>query len=162
MDNPGGRVAAIKKLAKVFLDKGFYDEDPDIPTLREAAKSLREAKELTPDEFSASFEFVIELLSLADSEQKKKMKERANRVYHSRIHASKYALILWLMVNWMDKNADDAVEILSSTLQTSISLFLSVYHQKLSQNRFSGCKIKQILQRSSSDSSWESLPGIGN
>ena len=120
MDNPRGRVAAIKKLAKVFLDKGFYDEDPDIPTLRGVAESLREAKDMTKDEFDALFEFVIEILSLADRKQKK-MIQRAKRVCNSSIHASKYALILWLMINWMEKKPDEAIEVLSSTLLTSMS-----------------------------------------
>ena len=83
MDNPRGKVAAIKKLAKVFLDKGFYDEEPDKATLWEAAKDLRETKEMTEDEFNIAYEFGVEILSLADPEQKKKMKERAKRVHHS-------------------------------------------------------------------------------
>ena len=121
MDDPDGRVAAIKRWTKVFLDQGFYDDDPDIPTLREASENLRERKMMNDDEFDALFDFGMELLSLADSEQKKKMKERANRVYNSRFDAWKFASILWLMVNWMEINPEEAMEVLSSTLLNIIS-----------------------------------------
>ena len=120
MDNPRGRVAAIKKLTKVFLDKGFYDEEPDKATLRKASEGLREVEKMTAEEFDAFFEFGFGLLSLTDSEQKKKMIERAERLYDSRFDASKLALILWLMVNWMEKNPDEAIEVISSTV---LSLF---------------------------------------
>ena len=121
MDNPKGRVAAIKKLAKVFLDEGFYDEDPDIPTLREAAENLHESEKMTEDEFNAVFEFGIKLLSLADGEQKKKMIQSAMRVYNSSFDAHKFTLILWLMVNWMDTDPDEAMEVLLSTMSSIIS-----------------------------------------
>ena len=121
MDSPRGRVAAVKKLTKVFLDKGFYDEEPDKATLRKAWEGLAEVKEMTPDEVNASFEFIFDTLSLADREQKKKMIERANKLYCSRFDASKFALELWLMLNWMEKNPHEAMEVLSSTLRTLIS-----------------------------------------
>ena len=121
MDDPDGRVAAIKRWTKVFLHQGFYDDDPDKATLRTASENLRERKMINDDEFDAVFEFGMELLSLADSEQKKKMKERANRVYNSRFDAWKFASILWLMVNWMEINPDEAMEVLSSTLLNIIS-----------------------------------------
>ena len=121
MDDPRGRVAAIKRWTRVFLDKGFYDEVPHIPTLREAAENLRERKRMTDDEFNAVFEFGIELLSLADSEQKKKMIQRAKRVYNSPFDARRFALILRLMANWMDIYPDEAMEVLSNTLLNVIS-----------------------------------------
>ena len=126
MDNPRGRVAAIKKLTKVFLDKGFYDDEPDKATLRKATEGLREVERMTAEELDAFFEFGFGLLSLTDSEQKKKMIERAERLYNSRFDASKLALILWLMVNWMDKNPDEAIEVISSTVSSLFSTTVMV------------------------------------
>ena len=116
MDNPRGRVAAIKKLTKVVLDKGFYDEKPDKITLRKATGNLSEVKEMTVEEFDAFFEFGFELLSFPDREQKKKMIQRAKRLYNSHFEASKFTICLWLMSNWIDKNPDEAIEVLSSTV----------------------------------------------
>ena len=116
MDNPRGKVSAIKKLTKVFLDKGFYDEKPDKTKLRKATANLLEVKAMTAKEFDAFFEFGFELLSFADSEQKKKMIKRAKRLYNSDFEADKFTICLWLMVNWMDKNPDEAIEVLSSTI----------------------------------------------
>ena len=121
INNPRGKVAAVKNLAKIFMDKGFFDEELDKRTMRKVAEGLREAKELTEDEFNAMFEFTFELLSLADSDQRKKMIERSKRLYRSHCQASKYTLTLFLLSNWMDKNPDEAIEVLSSTLLTSIS-----------------------------------------
>ena len=133
MDDPRGEGAVIKRWIKVFLDKGFYDEDPHIPILREAAENLQERKVMTEDEFRAVFEFWIELLSLADSEQKKKMKERARRVYNCPFRARRFALILPLMVHWMDKNPDEAMEILSDTLLNQISSAVMVSSKAATQ-----------------------------
>ena len=121
MENPRGKVAAIKKLTKVFLDKGFYDVEPDKATLRKATENLREVEKMTAEELNAFFEFGFELLSMTDKEQKAKMIERAKRLYDSRFEASKFAMLLWLMVNWMDKNPDEAIEVLSSTLLSMFS-----------------------------------------
>ena len=122
MDNPRGRVDAIRKMTKVFLDKGFYDVDPDMSRVRQAAASLREAEKMNEAEFNAIFEYGFEFLSMADPEQKKKMIERAKRVYDSRLDANKLALILRLMVNWMDKKPDEAWEVMSSTCQNTVMI----------------------------------------
>ena len=121
MNSPRGRVATIKKITKVFLDKGFYDVEPDKSRVRQAAASLREVETMNEAEFNAVFEFGFELISSADPAQKKKMTERVNKLYRSRFEASKFAMLLRLMVNWMDKNPDEAIEILSSTLLSFIS-----------------------------------------
>ena len=121
MNNHRGRVAAIRRLAKVFVDKGFYHTELDKPTMREAAENLPEFKDMTQDEFNAGFEFGFEILSLADQEHRTKMIQRSKRVHQSNFHAGKYAIILFMLLNWMDKNPDEAIEILSSTLLTSIS-----------------------------------------
>ena len=121
MDNPRGKVAAIRNLTKVFLDKGFYDDEPDKASLRKAAEGLRETEKMTAEELDAFFEYGFELLSLSDSEQKKKMIERAKRLYDSRFEAGKLAMLSWLMVNWMDKNPDEAIEVISSTVLSMFS-----------------------------------------
>ena len=121
MDNPRGRVAAIRKLTKVFVDKGFYDDEPDKSEVRKACANLREVQNIPSEEFNAIFEYGFQILCLADKEQKKKMIERADKLCRSRFDASKFVLELWLMVNWMDKNPDEAIEVLSSTLLSFIS-----------------------------------------
>ena len=120
MDNPRGRVASLRKNIKVFIDKGFYDVELDKSTMRQALANLSEVEKMNEEEFNAAFEYMFELLSLADPEQKKKMIESAKRVYESHFDASKFALEMWLMVNWMDKNPDEAIEVLFSTLQSTI------------------------------------------
>ena len=59
---------------------------------------------MTQDEFNAGFEFGFEILSLADQEHRTKMIQRAKRVHQSNFHAGKYAIILLMLINWMDKN----------------------------------------------------------
>ena len=114
--------AHIKKMAKIVLDKGVYDDDPDLPTLWHALKNLEETRNFTEKEFNAFFEYCIHLLSLADSEEKKKMKERAIRFFHSRFDAEKCTSILRLIVNWMDIYPDEAMEVLSRTLLNVVVL----------------------------------------
>ena len=141
MHSPRGRVAAIKNLTKVFLDKGFYDEEPDKATLRKAWEGLAEVKDMSHEEVNSSFEFGFELLSLADSDQKKKLIERANKTLRNPLDACKHVMKLWLMVNWMDNNPDEAIKLLSSTLLSSI-LPRSWFHPKLLQNR---CSVFSIM-----------------
>ena len=121
MDNPRGRVAAIQTMARVFHDAGIYDDDPDKLKLRKVAQSLREAKYMTEEEFNASFEFMFDILSMADREQKKKLTERLNKTLHSSFVAGKFALELLLMGNWIDKSPDEAIEVMSSTFQSFFS-----------------------------------------
>ena len=78
MNNPRGRVASLRKIIKVFIDKGFYDVELDKSTMRQALANLREVKKMSEEEFNAAFEYTFELLSLPDPEQKKKMIESAN------------------------------------------------------------------------------------
>ena len=88
--------------------------------MRQALANLREVEKLNEKEFNAGFEYMFELLSMADPEQKKKMIESAKRVYGSHFDASKFALEMWLMVNWMDKNPHEAMDVPFSTLQSAV------------------------------------------
>ena len=113
--------ASIRKMAKIIVDKRVYDDDPDLPTLRQALRNLDETTDFTEEEFDAFFDYAMHLLSLADSEQKKKMTQRARNLLDSRFDAKKLALILSLMTSCMKSDQDGALEVILTTVQSLFS-----------------------------------------
>ena len=112
---------SIRKMAKIIVDKRVYDDDPDLPTLRQALRNLEETTDFTEEEFDAFFDYAMHLLSLADSEQKKKMTQRARNLLDSRFDAKKLALILSLMTACMKTDQDGALEVILTTVQSLFS-----------------------------------------
>ena len=116
---------SIRKMAKIMLDKGFYDDDPDLPTLRQALKNLEETKDFTDEEFNAFFDYGMHFQSLADSEQKKKLKQRASNLLNNNFDAKKLAMILSLMTTLktacMKTDQDGAIEVLSTNVESMLS-----------------------------------------
>ena len=113
--------ASIRKMAKIMLDKGFYDEDPDLSTLRQALKNLEETRDFTEQEFNALFDYGMHFVSSADDEQKKKLKQRASNLLNNNFGAQKLATILSLMTTCMQNDQDGAIEVLATTVQSFFS-----------------------------------------
>ena len=113
--------ASIRKMAKIIVDKKVYDDDPSLPTLRQALRNLEETRDFTEEELDAFFDYAMHLLSLADTEQKKKMTHRARNLLESSFDAKKLALILSLMTTCMKTDQDGALEVILTTVQSLFS-----------------------------------------
>ena len=113
--------ASLRKMAKVILIKDVYGEDTDRQTLRQALRGLSETDSFTEDEFNAFFDYAMHFLSLADKEQREKLKERASNLLDNKSDGTKLAMILSLMTACMEKDEEGAIEVLWTTVQ---SLFM--------------------------------------
>ena len=70
-------------------------------------------------------------LSLADSEQKKKMRQRAHNLLNNNFDTKKLAMILSMMTNFMKNDQDGAIEVLLTTVQ---SFFSSTHNDVFSRS----------------------------
>ena len=115
--------AAVKRLFKFVLDRGFLDDDPDMALLWEAAKSFPATQSFSDDQRSVSFDYFIkEVILPADREQKNKLRERVHKIVHTNnTEARKFALVLQMVARWMNNDPRGSVELLTMVVQKLVS-----------------------------------------
>ena len=115
--------AAVKRLLKFILDRGFMDDNPDLTFLWETAKSFPATQSFTDDERAFVFDyFMKEVMLLADKEQKRKLRERVDKIVHTNNNeARKFALVLQMVARWMNKDPRGSLELLTAVVQKLVS-----------------------------------------
>ena len=117
-----GKEAAIRMMFKVVLNNGFLDDEPDIPTLWRVVKSNSLTQSLTDEELRVSFNFVLELLSLVDSEQKARKKIRLYKLVHSKDYTARhFVLALQMISRWMNSDPMGSMELITSIVKRILS-----------------------------------------
>ena len=111
--------AAVKRLLRFVLDRGFMDDDPDLALLWEAAKSFPATQSFSDEERSVSFDyFMKELMLPADREQKRKLRDRVHKIVHrNNNEARKFALVLQMVARWMNNDPTGSVQLLTMVVQ---------------------------------------------
>ena len=128
--------AAIKRLFKYLLDKGFLDDEPDLSLLWEASKTIPATQSLTEEERSVSFDyFMRDIMLTADKEQKRKVRDRVYKmVYTNNNEARNFAVVLLMVTYWVNKNPTGSMEVVTMVTQKLMSAGDTVAFQSVATN----------------------------